>query len=201
MRRNVLHCGVCLPCLYRRVSLSDVDGLRDEQVGIDVFSPVEIMMNRTDIKRNRDFKSLLYFLKTRCNREVIETELIANGITGKDEVNTYTDFVLHSRKAERELFDLLCEYEMENVVFHWYSGPTELIPEIISKGYYFSVNEAMTVSKNGCSIIEKIPRNRILTETDAPYNNKCNIVSLLKRVGLTEMEIKQNFNELLNRII
>lgn len=95
-RRNVLHCGVCLPCLYRRVSLSDVDGLRDEQVGIDVFSPVEIMMNRTDIKRNRDFKSLLYFLKTRCNREVIETELIANGITGKDEVNTYTDFVLHS---------------------------------------------------------------------------------------------------------
>ena len=96
VRRNVLHCGVCMPCLYRRVSLSDVDGLRDEQVGIDVFSPVEIMMNRTDIKRNRDFKSLLYFLKTRCNREVIETELIANGITGKDEVNTYTDFVLHS---------------------------------------------------------------------------------------------------------
>lgn len=95
-RRNVLHCGVCLPCLYRKVSLSDVEGLRDEQVGIDVFSPVEIMMNRTDIKRNRDFKSLLYFLKTRCNREVIETELIANGITGKDEVNTYTDFVLHS---------------------------------------------------------------------------------------------------------
>ena len=62
---------------------------------------------------------------------------------------------VHSRKAERELFDLLCEYEMENVVFHWYSGPTELIPEIISKGYYFSVNEAMTVSKNGCSIIER----------------------------------------------
>lgn len=59
----------------------------------------------------------------------------------------------------------------------------------------------MTVSKNGRSIIEKIPRNRILTETDAPYNDKCNIVSLLKRVGLTEMEIKQNFNELLNRII
>lgn len=68
-------------------------------------------------------------------------------------------------------------------------------------GYYFSINEAMTVSKNGRSIIEKIPRNRILTETDAPYNDKCNIVSLLKRVGLTEMEIKQNFNELLNRII
>lgn len=108
---------------------------------------------------------------------------------------------VHSRKAERELFNLLCEFKIENVIFHWYSGSTDLIPEIISKGYYFSINEAMTVSKNGRSIIEKIPRNRILTETDAPYNDKCNIVSLLKRVGLTEMEIKQNFNELLNRII
>ena len=33
----------------------------------------------------------------------------------------------------------------------------------------------MTVSKNGRSIIEKIPRNRILTETDAPYNDKADI--------------------------
>lgn len=107
---------------------------------------------------------------------------------------------VHSRKAERELFDLLCEYEMENVVFHWYSGPTELIPEIISKGYYFSVNEAMTVSKNGCSIIEKIPRNRILTETDAPYNEKADIKKALLNVSISETEVHNNFCELIARI-
>lgn len=107
---------------------------------------------------------------------------------------------VHSRKAERELFDLLCEYEMENVVFHWYSGPTELIPEIISKGYYFSVNEAMTVSKNGCSIIEKIPRNRILTETDAPYNEKADIKKALLNMSLSVEVVHQNFCELVSRI-
>ena len=96
VRRNVLHCGVCLPCLYRRVSLSGVDELRNEQYGLDVFTPVEIQITRLDIKRNRDFKSLLYFLRNRCRRDVIETELIANGITGKAEVETYTEFVLHS---------------------------------------------------------------------------------------------------------
>lgn len=96
VRRNVLHCGVCLPCLYRRVSLSGVDELRNEQYGLDVFTPAEIQITRLDIKRNRDFKSLLYFLRNRCRREVIETELIANGITGKAEVETYTEFVLHS---------------------------------------------------------------------------------------------------------
>lgn len=96
VRRNVLHCGVCLPCLYRRVSLSGVDELRNEQYGLDVFTPYEIQIARSDIKRNRDFKSLLFFLRNRCRREVIETELIANGITSKVEVEAYTEFVLHS---------------------------------------------------------------------------------------------------------
>ena len=95
-RRNVLHCGACLPCMYRRVSLSGVNELRNEQYGLDVFTPAEIQITRSDIKRNRDFKSLLYFLRNRCRREVIETELIANGITGKAEVEAYTDFVIHS---------------------------------------------------------------------------------------------------------
>lgn len=96
VRRYALHCGFCLPCLYRRVSLSGLQGGRQEPVGIDVFNPMEIQINRPDIKRNRDFKALLYFLKNRCKREVIETELIANGIIDKAEVNAYTDFVLHS---------------------------------------------------------------------------------------------------------
>ena len=91
-----MHCGVCLPCLYRRVSLSDVEELRNEQYGLDVFTTAEIQINRSDIKRNRDFKSLLYFLRNRCKREIIETELIANGITGKSEIEVYTDFIHHS---------------------------------------------------------------------------------------------------------
>lgn len=107
---------------------------------------------------------------------------------------------VHSRKAERELFGLLCEYEIENVVFHWYSGSTELIPEIISKGYYFSINEAMTVSKNGRSIIEKIPRNKILTETDAPYNEKADVKKALSNLSISETEVHNNFCELIARI-
>ena len=96
IRRNVLHCGVCLPCLYRRVSLSGIEELRNEQYGLDVFTPSEIQINRSDIKRNRDFRSLLYFLRNRCTREVVETELIANGITNKTEITAYTDFIIHS---------------------------------------------------------------------------------------------------------
>ena len=107
---------------------------------------------------------------------------------------------VHSRKAEKELFDLLCEYNIQNVIFHWYSGPIDLIPSIISKGYYFSINEAMTISNNGRAIIKGIPRNRILTESDSPFNNKADIKEALINMHITENEVKNNFMRLLSRI-
>lgn len=76
---------------------------------------------------------------------------------------------LHSRRAEKSLYDILTDNKIERVVFHWYSGPLFLIDKIISAGHYFSINPAMIVSKNGQKIIERIPSDRILTETDGPY--------------------------------
>lgn len=107
---------------------------------------------------------------------------------------------VHSRKAEKELLALLSEYEIENVIFHWYSGPVALIPAILEQGYYFSVNEAMCLSKNGRAIIEKIPRERVLTETDAPYNERTNIRALLDYMKMSETVVLQNFKSLLDRI-
>ena len=121
-------------------------------------------------------------------------ELLA-ALQGKNKIVS-----VHSRKAEKELLTLLCEYDIKNVVFHWYSGPTALIPEIISKGYYFSINEAMTLSKKGHSIIDVIPRNRILTESDAPYNEKSDIIKAMANLQITEAEVFRNFSELLSRI-
>lgn len=107
---------------------------------------------------------------------------------------------VHSRRAEKELLRLLIEYNIENVIFHWYSGSVSLIPAILERGYYFSVNEAMCSSSNGMAIIKKIPHELILTETDAPYNNKNNIKNLLGYLGMSEQDIYNNFNRLLNTI-
>jgi TatD DNase family protein len=107
---------------------------------------------------------------------------------------------VHSRKAERELLDLLCEYDIKNVIFHWYSGSVGLIPSILSCGYYFSINESMTLSKNGQKIIENIPKSRILTETDAPYNSKTDIGNVLTYLRMTEQDIKNNFMALVRKI-
>ena len=107
---------------------------------------------------------------------------------------------VHSRKAEREMVDLLREYEIENVIFHWYSGPLSLIEDIVKEGYYFSINESMTLSASGKKIIERIPYDRILTESDAPFNRRNNIMSALRNIGMDELQIERNFNQLMIRI-
>ena len=75
-----------------------------------------------------------------------------------------------------------------------------LIPAIIERGFYFSINESMCRSKNGQSIIGKIPREKILTETDAPYNKRTNIRIVLNQLNMSEVDIFYNFNRLLNDI-
>lgn len=133
-------------------------------------------------------------ITTKDEQVAVLRELLS-AIRGKKKIVS-----VHSRRAEKELLSLLCEYEIENVIFHWYSGPVDLIPAILEQGYYFSVNEAMCESKNGRAIIEKIPRERVLTETDAPYNERSNIRAVLDYMKMTEADVLHNFRGLLDRI-
>lgn len=116
-------------------------------------------------------------------------------IKGKNKVVS-----IHSRRAEKILFDMLCQYDIKNVIFHWYSGPIKLIPQIVERGYYFSINEKMTLTSNGKKIIEYIPKERILTETDAPFNNVCSISNALTNIGVNENVVYDNFNRLISAI-
>lgn len=76
---------------------------------------------------------------------------------------------LHSRGAERAVLDTLTEFGVHAAVFHWYTGPDQVLAEITAAGHYFSVNPSMTGSTNGRRVIEAIPQDRILTESDGPY--------------------------------
>lgn len=108
---------------------------------------------------------------------------------------------VHSRKAEKEVLDILKKYAIKKVIFHWYSGPLGLIEDIVNEGYYFSINEAMTKSNSGRNIINKIPRNRILTESDSPFNKLSNISNAILNCGLNEILIQSNFTTLINSIV
>lgn len=92
----IRHCGFCLPCIYRQVSLSFAPWNDSEPYGIDIFNPFEMNLSRPNLIRSRDFKALLNFLRNRCSQDTIMSELIASGIIDKDDLNVYSEFLLHS---------------------------------------------------------------------------------------------------------
>lgn len=122
---------------------------------------------------------------------------------------------IHSRRAEKEVLELLKKYKIRNAIFHWYSGGLNLIDEIVQSGYYFSINPAMIKSASGKKIIDKIPQNLVLTETDGPFIIENNLPIKPGRVDsvityfsnewkLNEDEvqkiIRSNFNNVLSQI-
>ena len=76
---------------------------------------------------------------------------------------------LHSRRAANDVLAILEESGVKNAVFHWFSDPEATLRKAIAAGHYFSINTAMLTSQSGQRVIETVPRDRILTESDGPY--------------------------------
>lgn len=75
---------------------------------------------------------------------------------------------IHSRRAEEDCLNSLRGFGGK-AIFHWYTGNLNNLNLALSRGYYFSINHQMIKSKNGKKIIDVIPMDRILIESDAPF--------------------------------
>ncbi len=90
---------------------------------------------------------------------------------------------LHSVWSDKDVLDILEKYDCakyNNCIFHWYSGSLKQLERAIKLGCYFSVNEYMLNSLNGRDKIRKIPCNRLLLESDAPFLSDIKTASQLK---------------------
>lgn len=83
-----------------------------------------------------------------------------------------TKFItVHSRKAEQDVLSCLQHFGVLGAVLHWYSGPLGLLDKALSDGHFFSINPEMIASKKGQQIVARLPKERILSETDGPYTS------------------------------
>lgn len=89
-----------------------------------------------------------------------------------DECESATDrkiISIHSRKAEPDVISELKSVKNSRIILHWYSGSLRDLDKALAMGCYFSINHAMIKSSHGMKIIDSIPMNRILIESDAPF--------------------------------
>lgn len=78
---------------------------------------------------------------------------------------------IHSIMAASEVVSIIEAVFNGKIILHWHSGSKQVLQNAISNGYYFSVNHAMLNSESGRKIVENIPNDKLLIETDCPFVN------------------------------
>lgn len=76
--------------------------------------------------------------------------------------------IIHSRYAWRDALNLVEEAEIKNAVFHWYTGPSSVLTDIIRHQYYISATPAVAYHEEHQKAIKEIPLDNLLLETDSP---------------------------------
>jgi TatD DNase family protein len=75
---------------------------------------------------------------------------------------------LHTRYAWRDAFDLVKEAGITKAVFHWYTGTSSVLKDIIAGGYYISVTPAISYHDEHRRAVKETPVQQLLLETDSP---------------------------------
>jgi TatD DNase family protein len=77
---------------------------------------------------------------------------------------------VHSRGAGREVLDMLEKYPKAGTqILHWFSGSSRDLERAVRHGCWFSVGPVMLRTEKGRALVARMPRDRVLTETDGPF--------------------------------
>ena len=91
---------------------------------------------------------------------------------------------LHTKGAERLVFDILPSYNIPNINIHWYSGPEQFINLGIDRGYYFSITPAISYSPVVKKVALIVDKEHLLLESDGPvkYSGSVSVPAIVKNV-------------------
>jgi len=76
--------------------------------------------------------------------------------------------IVHSRGAWKDCLRLIKDAGVKKANFHWYSGPLDILDEILACGYFVSATPALRYSPQHQDAIKHAPIEQTLIETDSP---------------------------------
>lgn len=114
--------------------------------------------------------------------------------------NINKPIIVHSRKAEQSVIDVLESSSIKKVVLHCFCGKKGLIKKAEDMAYYFSIPCNIVRAHNFQYLVNKVNLSRLLTETDCPClspyvgrrNEPAFIVETLKKIAeIKKMEVEE----------
>lgn len=110
--------------------------------------------------------------------------------------------VIHSRDSIADTYDILSEFKVQGVI-HCFSGSVEMAKRFINLGFLLGIGGVVTFkNSNLYKVIEQIPLESIVLETDSPYltpepnrgktNESSNILYIAKKIAdIKNIDISQ----------
>lgn len=79
---------------------------------------------------------------------------------------------VHSIRSAKSVLDLVETHlppERGKIVLHWFTGTKSEAKRALELGCYFSINAAMLNNERHTLMVQELPLDRLLTETDGPF--------------------------------
>lgn len=79
--------------------------------------------------------------------------------------------IIHEREACADVLDVVTQFKDIRGVYHCFSGSWETAKIILDQGWYLSFTGVITFknARRALEVIEKMPSDRLMIETDSPY--------------------------------
>jgi len=99
--------------------------------------------------------------------------------------------IIHSRKAELDVIEMLEEKNVKKIIMHCFSGKKKLVKRIQENGWMISVPVLVLKLEQFQEMVLTTPLQQLLTETDAPYlgpepgltNEPANVALTIKKIA------------------
>lgn len=154
---NVYHTLGIYPTYNQGFKLSDLQILIENEINEKTVGIGECGFNQPVLDNERNLKS---------QRSLFEMQI-------ELAIKNNLPLVIHNRNSDQEVLEVIKNYSKRNLrgVVHCFVSDYNFAKQMLDLGFYLSFNGVITY-KSGVSIhetITKMPVDRILLETDAPY--------------------------------
>ena len=116
--------------------------------------------------------------------------------------------IVHDREAHADCLEITGSFPKARGVFHCFSGSAEMAKELLRRGNWYLGFDGPVTYKNArkaLEVLEIVPPERILVETDSPYmspvplrgkrNDSSNLVYIIQNIaeikGMTPQEVER----------
>jgi len=163
-------------------------GIHPEEVKMNEKIEQQLDSIITLIKKNKNYVCAIgeigldhYFVKDKelypLQRTIFEKMLLL-----AQELNLPVN--LHTKGAEKAVFNILPSYNIPNVNIHWYTGPEKFLNLGIDREYFFSITPAISYSPAVKKVALNVDKEHLLLESDGPvkYSGEVGVPAMVKNV-------------------